>query len=245
MCFSSVSQTENSSLWPPRVQVAGVSSLDEARFCHGVEVDAVGFTLELPSGVHDGLTRARAAEIVHGMPQGILPVVITYLTRAREAIDLAKEVQAGAVQFHGGMPRDEIRLFRQNCPHVRTIGRVTVSGADAIEEAMAFRPPLWDAIILDSRDANNGSIGATGLTHDWSVSALIVQVASVPVILAGGLRPENVAEAIRTVGPAGVDAHTGLEEPDGTRSFAKIEAFTRSALDAFASAKACSVTGLA
>ncbi len=102
-----------------------------------------------------------------------------------------------------------------------------------MQEATRFTPPLWDAIILDSRDAATGHIGATGLTHDWSISARIAQAASVPVILAGGLTPENVAEAIRVVRPAGVDAHTGLERSDGTRDFAKIEAFTRAALAAF------------
>jgi phosphoribosylanthranilate isomerase len=53
----------------------------------------------------------------------------------------------------------------------------------------------------------------------------------VPVILAGGLTPENVAEAIRTVGPWAVDVHTGIENPDGTRSFAKIREFVRRAKD--------------
>jgi phosphoribosylanthranilate isomerase len=226
-------QPEQGSLWPPRVQVAGVSSLDEAAWCHSVGADALGFTLELPSGVHDGLTRSKAAEIVKRMPRGTLPVVITYLTRAGEAAQLAADVKAEAVQFHGGISEEEVSLFRQRCPHVWTIGRVTVSGEEAISEAMRFIPRLWDAIILDSRDSSTGRIGATGMTHDWSVSARIVDVAPVPVILAGGLNPENVAEAIRTVKPAAVDAHTGLEEPDGTRSFEKIEAFTRAALAAF------------
>jgi phosphoribosylanthranilate isomerase len=228
-------EPEHGSPWPPRVQVAGVSSLDEAAWCHSVGAGALGFTLEIPSGVHDGLTRARAAEIVQRMPRGTLPVVITYLTRAGEAVQLTTDVKAGAVQFHGGISDEEISLFRQRCPHVRTIGRVTVCGEDAIGESLRFTPPLWDAIILDSRDSSTGRIGATGLTHDWSVSARIVERAPVPVILAGGLNPDNVAEAIRTVKPAAVDAHTGLEEPDGTRSFAKIEAFARAALAAFES----------
>jgi phosphoribosylanthranilate isomerase len=233
MAAHSVRQPATQSKWPPRVQVAGVSSLEEALFCHRVGVDALGFTLELLSGIHDGLTRAVAASIVREIPHGLLPVVITYLTRAAEARELVEEVKARAVQFHGGISHTEIILFRRRCPHVRTIGRVTVSGENAVQEATRFTPRQWDAIILDSRDAATGRIGATGLIHDWSISARIVQAASVPVILAGGLTPENVAEAIRIVRPAGVDAHTGLEKSDGSRDFAKIAAFSRAALAAF------------
>lgn len=233
MTLHSIRDPEHGFLWPPRVQVAGVSTLAEAEFCHSVGVDALGFTLELPSGIHDGLTRERAAHIVRKMPRGLLPVVITYLPRGTEASELAEQVKARAVQFHGGISEHELLLFRDTCPHVRTIGRVTVSGEASIEEARTFSPPLWDAIILDSRDVLTGRIGATGLTHDWSISARIVRAASVPVILAGGLSPYNVATAIRMVQPAGVDAHTGLEEPDGSRSFAKIGEFARAALAAF------------
>jgi phosphoribosylanthranilate isomerase len=221
--------------WPPRVQVAGVSSLEEALFCKSVGVDAIGFTLELPTGVHDGLTVEKAAAIVSALPEGLLPVLITYLTRADGTCRLADRVGAAAVQFHGGISQEELRVFRRECPGTFTIGRVTVSGDDALSEAVRFTPPLWDAIILDSLDPATRRIGATGLTHDWSISARIVDSVSVPVILAGGLTPENVAAAIQVARPAGVDAHTGLEDADGRRNFSKIAAFSRASLSAFAS----------
>ena len=82
-------------------------------------------------------------------------------------------------------------------------------------------------------DPITGRLGATGITHDWSLSSKIVNAASVPVILAGGLKPDNVVEAILTVMPAGVDTHTGIEDSDGSRNFAKIKAFAQAALDAF------------
>jgi phosphoribosylanthranilate isomerase len=213
--------------------VAGVSTLKEALFCESVGVDAVGFTLGLPDGPHDDLTPEESGGIVTQLPPGLLPVVITYMNRADDACELATIARAGAVQFHGGMPERELILFKRRCPDVRTIGRVTVVGEESIEEAASFRPPLWDAIILDSLDTRTGRKGATGLTHDWSISARIVTAASVPVILAGGLNPDNVAEAIRKVQPHGVDAHTGLEDKNGTRSFDKIKAFAKAALEAF------------
>jgi phosphoribosylanthranilate isomerase len=228
-------QPHNRYPWPPRIQAAGVSTLEEALFCHKVGVDAIGFTLGLPDGPHDGLTPEKAGAIAADLPPGVLPVVITYVDRANAACELAIITKSEAIQFHGGISEKDLVNFRRNCPDVRTIGRVTVVGQESIEEAASFKQPLWDAIILDSLDPRTGRKGATGLTHDWSLSTEIVRIASVPVILAGGLNPENVAEAIRKVQPHGVDAHTGLEDGNGTRSFDKIKAFAEAALDAFES----------
>lgn len=220
--------------WPPRIQIAGVSSLAEALFCREVGIDAVGFTLELPSGPHDGLTTDRAASVIRRLPAGLLPVIITYVNTARAACNLIAHTGGRAIQFHGGISEAEIRTFRELCPQVKTIGRVTVTDAESIPAAESFKPPLWDAIILDSLDPATGKIGATGRVHDWSVSARIVRAASVPVILAGGLNPKNIREAILTVRPHGVDAHTGVEDPDGTRNFEKIRVFAVEALAASA-----------
>ncbi len=192
-------QPDERSVWPPRIQVAGVSSLVEALFCKKAGADAVGFTLGLPDGPHDGLTTEKAATIIGALPPRLLSVVITYLGSAKAACELAMLTQPAAMQFHGGMSDKEVVLFRSICPGVRIIGRVTVLGKESLEEAASFRPPLWDVIILDSFDPCTGRKGATGLTHDWSISAKIVKIASVPVILAGGLNPGNVAEAIHEV----------------------------------------------
>lgn len=213
----------------PRIQAAGVSSLEESLFCADVGIDSLGFTLELPSGVHDGLTVDKAAAIIPELPEAILPVVITYLTSAQSAADLLHRTGGRAVQFHGGISPSELMVFRYACPHVTTIGMVTVSGPESIERAAQFAPPLWDAIILDSLDPATGKTGATGIVHDWILSARIVEISPVPVILAGGLNPDNVEEAISLVRPDGVDAHTGLENADGTRNFDKIRKFAGAA----------------
>ncbi len=228
--------------WPPRIQAAGVSSLREALFCKRVGIDSLGFTLRLPEGIHDGLTEKKAAYIISRLPEGILPLVITYVRTARQACSLTKAVGAIAIQFHGGIISEEISVFRELCPDVRTIGLITVTGKEAIERAAQFGPSLWDGIILDSRDLVTGKTGATGILHDWKISAEIVRIAKVPVILAGGLTAQNVAQAINQVRPHGVDAHTGLEESDGARSFPKIEAFARAAMKAFKNSPPLSLT---
>lgn len=223
--------------WPPRIQVAGVSSLEEALFAHSVGVDALGFTLGLPSGVHDGLTPAKASDITSHLPDSATVILITYAGSTRELHELVSYIGAHAVQLHGGAKKEELAALRQLCPKVRAIARVSVTGPSSAEDALSFQPPLWDAIILDSVDPRTKAIGATGITHDWNVSAEIVRQSSLPVILAGGLHPGNVAEAIKKVLPAGVDAHTGLESQNGARDLDKIRLFAKSAKEAFSQAK--------
>jgi len=75
--------------------------------------------------------------------------------------------------------------------------------------------PYANALILDTRTSEK--IGGTGIPHDWNISATIVATSAIPVILAGGLTPENVREAIRKVRPYGVDVHTGVKK-DGVRN---------------------------
>lgn len=220
--------------WLPRVQAAGVSSLTEALFCRSVGIRGPAFTLGLPHGPHDGLTPQRARDIIRRLPGDLTPVLVTYLSTAREAGALATSIGAQAVQFHGGISDTESARFRELCPTIATIGRVSVRDTSAVEEAERFDPALWDAIILDSYDPLTGKSGATGRTHDWGIASRIVERVPLPVILAGGLNAENVRKAILSVKPACVDAHTGLENPGGLRNFHKIAAFALEALHAFA-----------
>jgi phosphoribosylanthranilate isomerase len=87
-----------------------------------------------------------------------------------------------------------------------------------------------DFLLLDTYDAGTRQFGALGRTHDWSLSRRIVDDVGIPVILAGGLGPENVAVAIAAVRPAGVDSKTRTDRPDGTgKDLAKVEAFVTAA----------------
>ena len=86
-----------------------------------------------------------------------------------------------------------------------------------LESSVAAFSPHCDAFITDTYDPATGACGATGKTHDWDISRRLVDISPRPVMLAGGLNPENVRKAIAHVRPAGVDAHTGVEGPDGRK----------------------------
>lgn len=207
-----------------RVQIAGVSSLEEALECERCGVDALGFTVRLPNGVHDGLTEAKARSIIASLPPFIAKVAITYVDNAREAVDLCRYLGVDTLQLHGEFPTRDIPLVKAGLPNLKILRAVHVTGKEALAKARSLQRHV-DAIILDTYDAETKRHGATGRTHDWALSRQIVEQSRVPIILAGGLHPGNVEEAIATVRPWAVDVHTGVENEDGTRNFEKIREF--------------------
>ena len=209
---------------PIRVQIAGVSTLDEALAAADAGADALGFTVRLPHGVHDELTEAKARGIVAALPPFVASVAITYVDTAREAVELCRYLGVTALQLHGPFPSQELPLIRAGLPHLKLLRAVHVTGPEALAQARGLARHV-DALILDTFGPATGRHGATGLTHDWSISRQIVAETRVPVILAGGLTPDNVAAAIAAVRPWGVDVHTGIEDADGRRNLDKMRAF--------------------
>jgi len=100
---------------------------------------------------------------------------------------------------------------------------INIAGDEAIAEAKKY-DGVTDAIVLD-RARRDGARGGSGQTLDWDIAKSIVEAVSTPVILAGGLNPENVAEAIHAVQPYGVDVNSGVTNPDGSKDLAKVKLF--------------------
>jgi phosphoribosylanthranilate isomerase len=115
--------------------------------------------------------------------------------------------------------------LREELPGVSLVQVVHVNGPEAVEEAIAIAPEV-DAILLDSGNQSLPikELGGTGRTHDWHLSRAIRESVAVPLYLAGGLKPENVAAAIREVRPFGVDVCSGLRT-EGRLDTQKLTAF--------------------
>jgi phosphoribosylanthranilate isomerase len=207
-----------------RIQIAGVSSLEEALAAADAGVEALGFTVRLPTGVHDDLTEAKARGIVAALPPFVASVAITYVDTPREAVELCRYLGVTTLQLHGPFPTQEIPVLRVGLPHLKIIRAVHVAGPEAVAQARALARQV-DALILDTYDPATGRHGATGKTHDWRISRAVVEACRKPVILAGGLNCDNVQAALAAVGPWGVDVHTGVEHADGRRDFARIHEF--------------------
>jgi len=108
---------------------------------------------------------------------------------------------------------------------------ISVTGDESIAIAKNFESSA-DTVILDSVNKETGARGGTGKTHDWSISKKIVDSTLLRVILAGGLNPGNVVDAIKAVRPYAVDVNSGVSNPDGTKDFLRVKEFVERAKSA-------------
>lgn len=220
------------------IQIAGVHDLHEAAMLASLGVHAVGLPLRLPVNAED-LSEAEAATLVRGLPPAITPVGITYIDNAAEACKFCSSLNIRHIQLHGPIEALELARLRSLRPELYIIKSLVVHSREQgdnlreLEHLVHLLAPHVDAFITDTFNPATGASGATGLTHSWATSAALVRRSPRPVILAGGLHAGNVYDAIRTVRPAGVDAHTGVEGPDGRKSAAKVRAFVTEAQRGF------------
>jgi phosphoribosylanthranilate isomerase len=177
---------------------------------------AVGIVGPMPNGAGflDDAAAARLAR--YGVDRYGGKLWVTLLTKRTGAADIAAhvaEIGASAVQIVDRPEEGAYALLRTRFPALKILQVVHVEDERAIGEATAAAP-FVDAILLDSGrpSAATPTFGGTGDRHDWSISRRIVRTVDKPVFLAGGLKPENAAEAIASVSPFGLDICSGLRD---------------------------------
>lgn len=219
----------------PIIQLAGIIDEAEADMLIANDVRYLGFPLRLTVNKED-LTEDEAAALIRNFPAGFHGVLITYLSTAADIMAFCQKLGARIVQLHGPIATEELAALKQMDPTLQIFKSLVIrsDNAEELQQLVKDTSPYVDAYITDTFNPATGQEGATGLTHDWNISRLLVQLSPRPVILAGGLNADNVAEAIRAVRPAGVDAHTGVEGPDGRKDSQKVSAFVQNARAAFA-----------
>jgi len=123
-----------------------------------------------------------------------------------------------------------VRELKDEFPHVSIMRSIPVAGPESISLARSYEG-IADFLLLDSYSAGDTQIGALGVTHSWDLDREIIQSVRMPVIIAGGLGPANVVEAINATGPAGVDSKTRTDKDDGshTKDMDKVRRFVEGA----------------
>lgn len=222
------------------IQIAGVIDRDEADMLVAEGIDWIGFPLRLTVNRED-ISEESASEIIRSLAQPTRAVLITYLRTADAIVALCKKLSAMTVQLHGDTPLAEVIRLKTTKPDLHVLKSLVVrSGNFEALKGIVSRYADWvDGFITDTFDPETGACGATGKTHDWNASRRLVELSTRPVILAGGLTPDNVRQAILHVRPAGVDAHTGVEGPDGRKDRSKIKSFVSEARAAFSEIDGC------
>lgn len=187
--------------------------------------DAVGFIVGVPSSPRN-LTLERAEMLLSQVPIFVDSVVVMAPKSIKQLVEVCEGLKPTAIQIHGKEQLDSSEI-REKIKDTRLIKTVYVT-EDALNETAIEDSKMFDALLLDS--FSKGQYGGTGKVHDWTLSRQIKEaVAPVPVILAGGLKPENVKEAILTVQPYAVDVASGVELSPGVKDHEKVRAFVENA----------------
>ncbi|MEM7239937.1 MAG: phosphoribosylanthranilate isomerase [Pseudomonadota bacterium] len=207
---------------PADVKICCIRSVDEAQMAADAGAGLIGLVGPMPSGP-GVLTLNVAEEIARSAPPGVRRVLLSASATAGDLLRDCMRAGTYALQVVRHVPAAvHVRLAGLN-PDIERIQVVHVEGRSAIDLVREYSPVV-DAIILDSGQPSTGRLGGTGKTHDWNISRECVDAASTPVFLAGGLTPDNVAEAIARVRPDGVDICSGIST-DGILDRLKLDAF--------------------
>jgi phosphoribosylanthranilate isomerase len=171
---------------------------------------AVGLVSAMPSGPGP-IPEELIAEIAATIPPGVSSFLLTCLQDARSIVDQQRRLRVNTIQICDRLTEGSYQDLREALPGISLVQVVHVTGPEAVEEAIAVAPHV-DAVLLDSGNQSLAikELGGTGRTHDWTLSRRIRQAIEVPLFLAGGLNPANVAAAIREVQPFGIDVCSGL-----------------------------------
>ena len=203
-----------------RVKVCGLT--DEADLGVAVEAgaDAVGLVSDVPVDTPREVTPERARELADSAPPFVTSVLVTMPDSVAECVALAERVGTDAVQVHGELTPTEVEMLGEAFD-----GDVLVATDHGTAAEYAG---VADGLVVDSVD--EAGAGGTGETHDWERTRDVVRELDVPVVLAGGLVPSNVADAAETVRPFAVDVASGVEgEVPGRKDHDAVRAFVRRA----------------
>jgi phosphoribosylanthranilate isomerase len=208
-----------------RIKICCIQSLEEAHLAIAAGADALGLVATMPSGPGP-IDDALIARIAAAIPPPVATFLLTSETEPAAIIAHARRCRPNTLQLVDRIAPGAYRELRAALPGIRLVQVIHVGGPEALEEARTVAP-LVDALLLDSGRPHEAVkvLGGTGRTHDWALSRQIVAAAPCPVFLAGGLRADNVATAIRAVRSFGVDICTGVRRADYALDAARLEAF--------------------
>jgi phosphoribosylanthranilate isomerase len=202
-----------------KVKICGIMNVEDALTAVDAGADALGFMFYASSP--RCVTRETAAQIVHQLPPFVAKVGVFVNATSEEVRQAIADCGLDTLQFHG---EESPEFCRQS--GLKVLKAFRVQGPETLKVLSHYSEMTW---LLDSFVA--GTRGGTGNTFNWDIATQAVKMRG-RVILAGGLTPENVAEAVQKVRPYGVDVSSGVESAPGRKDAARVRAFIAAAKSA-------------
>ena len=208
-----------------RVKICGLTREEDLAIAVSMGADAVGFLVGVPESPRN-LTLKRAENLLSKVPIFIDKVVVTPPKSIEWLLEVNNMLKPSAIQIHGKNELDS-KIIQNSIKDTRLIKTIYVT-KNSLNKKIIKDLKTFDAILLDS--FNKTQYGGTGKVHDWKLSRQIKKALEpIPVILAGGLTPDNIKEAILTVKPYAVDVASGVESNPGIKDDKKIRTFIENA----------------
>ena len=208
----------------PRIKICCISSSDEAKMAIKFGAAALGLVANMPSGP-GVITDEEILKIAQSVPPAISTFMLTSETSAEEIIEHHKRTLTNTIQIVDELKEGTYQKIREGLPAIKIVQVIHVIDEKTIDEALRISYSV-DALLLDSGNPNLEikELGGTGRVHNWALSRKIVEQSKVPVFLAGGLKAENVRQAIEQVQPFGIDLCSGVRS-DNKLDPRKLETF--------------------
>jgi phosphoribosylanthranilate isomerase len=208
-----------------KVKICGIKSERDLAMAISAGADAVGFITDVPVDSPRKITLTEASRLIALVPVFVTSVLVIMPENADEAIKMIHAARPAAVQIHNSLQINDLKEIKQTgVKLIKTIPVPIHADARMLLEIVKGLSGIVDAVLLDT--ALEGKTGGTGVVHNWEVSSDIVRKALMPVILAGGLNPKNVMDAVKCVRPYAVDTASGVET-QGTKDENKLIDFIR------------------
>jgi phosphoribosylanthranilate isomerase len=210
-----------------RVKICGITSTKILNIAVNAGVDSVGFVVNVPNSPRN-ISIKKAKTLIKSTPVYVEPIVVTAPLNIKKLKEIYLKLQPCTLQIHGS---NIIQIGKErSILNTRIIGAVNVDTDNIISKACQTANQ-YDAVIIDSNSP--GLQGGTGITHNWKISKLVkATIHPTPLILAGGLNPENVSSAIKEVKPYAVDVSSGVEKKPGVKDPEKIFKFVKKVIEA-------------
>lgn len=207
-----------------RIKICGVTRAEDAAAAAAAGADAIGMIFHPPAPRNISVDRAR--QIVAALPPFVTPVGVFVDAASEEVLDTAAQLGLRTVQLNGDQAADDVAELEG----LSVIKAIRVSRATLRDELAKWkreRPVNLAAFVMEP--ANTGHAGGSGVANDWSAIADEIAAGTFkdlpPIIAAGGLKPETVAEVVKTIRPFAVDVSSGVEQSLGVKSREKIHQF--------------------
>ena len=214
----------------PRLKVCCIRSTDEAALAIRYGASALGLVSSMPSGP-GVISEERIAEIAASVPPGVATFLLTSAQDMGTIIEQQRRRGVNTIQICDELTMNELTVLRKSLPGISIVQVIHVNDESAVRQARSSAK-VAHGLLLDSGNPMIPlkELGGTGRAHDWSISRRICELVEIPVFLAGGLCPDNIADAVRRVRPFGVDVCSGLRS-DGMLDEYKLRSFVHN-LDA-------------